>query len=74
MPAFAAATGGTLCMLCLRLSKDFHSVITAFRDRNSQVRLVLCAQTPEDCDLYLAAPTTVPPLTRRLDELDQVPC
>jgi hypothetical protein len=72
MPAFAAATGGTLCARTLRLPKDFHSVITAFRDPNTQVRLVLCARTPEDCDLHLAAPIAVPPLTSRLDELGQI--
>jgi len=72
MPAFAVATGGTLCARTLRLPKDFYSVITAFRDPNTQVRLVLCARTPEDCDLHLAAPITVPPLTSRLDELGQI--
>jgi len=72
MPAFAAATGGSLCMRTLRLPKDFHSVLNKFRDPNSQVRLVLCAQTPEHCELDLTIPITVPPLASRLDELDQI--
>jgi hypothetical protein len=42
------------------------------RAGQGQVRLVLCARTPEDCDLHLAAPITVPPLASRLDELDQI--
>lgn len=72
MPAFAAATGGSLCVRSLRLPEDFSSVVTAIRDPNSKVRLVICAQTPEDWKEYLAAPITAPPLASRLDELDQI--
>ena len=72
MPAFAAATGGSLCVRSLRLPKDFSSVVTALRNPNSKVRLVICAQKPEDWKEYLPAPIAVPPLTSRLDELDQI--
>ena len=72
MPAFSVATGGSLCMRTGRLPKDFHSVITRFRDPNSQVHLVLCAQTSEACEEYLAVPITIPPLSTRPGELDQI--
>jgi hypothetical protein len=72
LPAFAAATGGSLCVRSLRLPRDFSGVITALRDPNSQVQLVVCAQASEDCEPYLAVPITVPPLASRADELDRV--
>ena len=72
MPAFAAATGGSLCVRGLRLPKDFSSVVTALRNPNSRVRLVICAQKPEDWKGYLPAPITVPPLADRRAELDQI--
>ena len=71
MPAFAAATGGSLCIRILRRPEDFHSVITHFRDPNSQVHLVLCAQTPEQYE-DIAVPITIPPLSTRTDEIDQI--
>jgi hypothetical protein len=72
MPAFAAAAGGSLCVRRLRLPKDFSSVVTAFRDPNSQVRLVICTQTPEELEEYLVVPITIPPLASRPDEIDQI--
>jgi pSer/pThr/pTyr-binding forkhead associated (FHA) protein len=72
MAAFAAATGGSLCVRRLRLPKDFRSVVTAFRDPSSQVRLVICTQTPEECEEYLVVPITIPPLASRSDEVDQI--
>ena len=72
MRAFAAATGGSLCVRRLRLPKDIRSVVTALRDPNARVRLVICAPTPEDCSEHLAVPITVPPLASRFDELDQI--
>jgi len=71
MPAFAAATGGSLCIRTLRLPKDFHSVVTKFRDPNSQVHLVLCAQTPEQSE-GLAVPLTIQPLSTRPNEIDRI--
>jgi hypothetical protein len=72
MSAFAAATGGSLCVRSLRLPRDFNSVMTAFRGSNSQIQLVVCARTSEDYELYLAPPITVPPLASRPDELDRI--
>ena len=72
MPAFAAATGGSLCVRNLRLPKDVGSVLAAFRGPNSRVQLVVCGQPSEDYDPYLAAPITVPPLTSRPDEIDRI--
>jgi hypothetical protein len=72
LPAFAAATGGSLCVRSLRLPRDFGGVVTALRDPNAQVQLVVCAQATEDCEPFLAVPITVPPLTSRADELDRV--
>jgi hypothetical protein len=72
MPAFAAATGGSLCVRSLRLPEDFRGVIAALRDPNSQVQLVICAQPSEAGESYLTVPLTVPSLTRRPDELDRI--
>jgi len=72
MFAFAAATGGSLCVRSLRLPKDFNKVVTAFRGPNSPAQLVVCARTSEDYDLYRAVPINIPPLSSRADELDQI--
>jgi hypothetical protein len=72
MLAFAAATGGSLCVRTPRLPKDFSRVITALRGPNSRVQLVVCAQTPEDYEPNLAVPITVPPLASRPDEIDRI--
>jgi len=72
MPAFAMATGGSLCIRTLRLPRDFPSVLTRFRDPNSQVHLVLCAQASHECEEYLAVPIIIPPLSTRPNEIDQV--
>jgi hypothetical protein len=72
MPAFVAATGGSLCVRSLRLPRDFRSVVAALRDPNSRVQLVVCAQASEDCEPFLAVPITVPPLSSRVDEIDQI--
>ena len=72
MSAFAAATGGSLCMRSLRLPKDFRTVIAALRAQSAQVRLVICAQTAEQCEEQLALPITIPPLDTRADEIDRI--
>jgi len=72
MPAFAAATGGSLCVRSLRLPRDFKGVVKALRDPDARVQLVVCAQASEDCEAFLAVPITVPPLTSRADELDRI--
>jgi hypothetical protein len=75
MAAFTAATGGSLCVRSLRLPKDFPRVLTALRDPNAQVQLVVCetrARTSEGCTRSLAMPVTVPSLTSRPDEIDRI--
>jgi pSer/pThr/pTyr-binding forkhead associated (FHA) protein len=72
MPAFAAATGGSLCVRSLRLPKDFRAVVAALRAQSSQVRLVICAQTAEKCDEHLTVPIAIPPLSTRPNEIDQI--
>jgi hypothetical protein len=72
MPAFAAATGGTLCVRTQRLPRDFTDVAAALRDPSSRVQLMVCAQSPADCEPQLAVPIVVPPLASRVDELDRI--
>jgi FHA domain-containing protein len=69
--AFEAAALGSLCMRTCRPPKDFHNVLTRFRDPNSQVHLMLCAQTPERSE-GPAVPLTIPPLSTRPDEIDRI--
>jgi pSer/pThr/pTyr-binding forkhead associated (FHA) protein len=72
LPAFAAATGGSLCVRSLRLPRDFSGVVNALHDPNSQVQLVVCARLSEDCKPHIVVPITVPPLASRADEIDQI--
>jgi hypothetical protein len=72
MLAFAAATGGSVCVRSLRLPKDFGSVLAAFRAPTSRVQLVICGWPSEDYEAYLAAPIAVPTLTSRPDETDRI--
>jgi pSer/pThr/pTyr-binding forkhead associated (FHA) protein len=72
LPAFAAATGGSLCVRSLRLPKDFRAVVAALRAPRAQVRLVICAKTAEKCDEHLTVPIAIPPLSTRPNELDQI--
>ncbi len=72
MSAFVAAAGGSLCVRNLRLPHDFPSIVAALRAQNSQVRLLVCAQTAEECDAYLVVPIITPPLSTRPDEIDRI--
>jgi hypothetical protein len=72
MDALAVATGGTLCVRSQRLPEDFSLVRAALREPSSRVQLVVCAQSPKDCESFLAVPITVPPLDGRLDEIDRI--
>jgi transcriptional regulator with GAF, ATPase, and Fis domain len=72
MQAFAAASGGTMCVRSHRLPKDFSEVLRALRDPSARVQLVVCAPTPEHYEQVLAAPINVPPLASRDDEIDQI--
>jgi pSer/pThr/pTyr-binding forkhead associated (FHA) protein len=70
--ALAAAVGGSLCIRSQRRPRDWSAVIAALRHPGSRVQLVVCAQAPEDCEPFLAAPITVPPLASRADELGRI--
>lgn len=72
LPAFAAATGGSLCVRIQRLPEDFPDVLAALRDPASRVQLVVCARSPADCEPSLAVPIIVPSLAGRADELDRI--
>lgn len=74
LAAFAAARGGTLCIRARRLPVDFAQVLTAVRDPNSCVQLVVCCHAGDDRDPLLAvpAPIDVPPLRDRTDDLARI--
>jgi hypothetical protein len=72
MNAFAAATGGSLCVRSLRLPRDFSVVLTSLRDPSSRVQLVVCGEASDPCVQYLAVPITVPTLASRPNELDRI--
>ena len=72
MEALAAATGGSLCVRSQRLPRDFRKVIEALNAPSSQVQLVVCAETLDDCALYRVMPIAIPSLADRGAELDQI--
>jgi len=72
MDAYAAATGGSLCVRSRRLPRDFDRVIAALRDPGSRVQLVVCADDLGDSGPYLSAPIIVPRLAGRELELDRI--
>jgi len=72
LPAFAAATGGSLCARSLRLPHDFPRVVAALRAPSSPVRLLICAPTAAAFDRDRAVPITVPALGTRSEELDHI--
>jgi pSer/pThr/pTyr-binding forkhead associated (FHA) protein len=71
-PALRAAAGGTICMRSQRLPPDFRDVMDALRAPDSQVQLMICAETPEDCERSRVAPIVIPPLLSRMTEVDQI--
>ncbi|MBC7976918.1 MAG: FHA domain-containing protein [Myxococcales bacterium] len=72
MQAYAAATGGSLCVRNRRLPRDFDDVVIALRDPSSRVQLVVCADEVGDAGPYLAAPIIVPSLATRVAEIDRI--
>jgi hypothetical protein len=72
MQGLAAAQGGSLCVRGRRLPRDFSQVVGALRDPGARVRLVVCAESAEDCKPHLAVPITVPPLASRQPEIDRI--
>lgn len=72
MPAFAAATGGTMCVRSMRLPRDFDAVVAAHRAPDCRVQLAVCAHAAEDCKPFLTHVITVPSLSTRHDELERI--
>ena len=72
LEALAAAEGGSLCVRSRRLPRDFDRVLTALRDPDARVQLVVCTAAADDCKSYLAVPITVPSLVGREPEIDRI--
>lgn len=72
LEALAAARGGSLCVRSSRPPADFIKVISALRDPDSQVQLIVCDAAPHDAEALLAVPITIPPLATRRDELPHI--
>jgi hypothetical protein len=70
--AFAAATGGSLCVRSHRLPRDFAGLVAALRAPAAQVQLIVCAPSTFDGADSLVAPIKVPSLSGRLGELDRI--
>ncbi len=72
LEALAAARGGSLCVRSNRPPADFLKVLTALRDPDSQVQLIVCDPSPHDTQSLLAVPITIPPLMTRRHELPHI--
>jgi hypothetical protein len=71
---FTAATGGTLCLHCRRLPRDFPSMVAMARTIHASVQLMICADARFDAHpfLVLPAPIRVPSLLTRTEELPRI--
>jgi Inner membrane component of T3SS, cytoplasmic domain len=72
MPAFEAATGGSLCVRSSRLPVDFASVLARIRKPEARVQLIICTQNHKDNGAFLTIPIHVPPLGHRAHELGRI--
>lgn len=72
LEALAAARGGSLCVRSNRPPQDFVKVISALRDPDSGVQLIVCDSSPHDAEALLAVPITIPPLASRKDEIPHI--
>lgn len=72
MPAFAAATHGTLCVWSSRLPRDFADVKAALVDPDARVNLVVCARDAAEAEVFGAVPIAVPALDTRKDEIERI--
>lgn len=70
--ALVASRGGTLCMRTRRLPPDFRQTLDALLAPSSQTQLVVCAETPKECELYRVNPIEIPSLVRRGGEVDRI--
>jgi hypothetical protein len=72
MPAFAAATGGSLCVWSHRTPSDFGEVRAALRDPSHRVQLIACAQRANEAEQFAAYVVDIPALTSRAGEIDRI--
>ncbi len=72
LDALTAARGGSLCVRSNRPPDDFLAVLSALRDPDSGVQLIVCDSSPRDAEALLAVPITIPPLASRQDELPHI--
>jgi pSer/pThr/pTyr-binding forkhead associated (FHA) protein len=70
--ALVASRGGTLCMRTRRLPPDFRQTLDVLLAPSSQAQLVVCAETPKECELYRVSPIAIPSLARRAGEIDRI--
>ena len=72
--AFAAATGGSLCVRHSRTPQDFSSLVALVRDPSARVLLIVCADARHDADPFitLPVPIRVPSLRTRTAELPRI--
>jgi hypothetical protein len=72
VPAVEAAGGGSLCIRGERPPPDLAEALAALRRPEACVQLVVCARRPVSSDLYTSAAISVPPLSRRANELGRI--
>lgn len=70
--AFAAATGGSVCVRARRPPPDFESLLTALRSPNSTVQLIVCGEAEDQYAKYHVMPLAIRPLDGRASELDDI--
>jgi len=72
MVAFAAATGGTLCMRN-RLPTDFAELVLRLHEPDPRVQLIICSKRrDEGARVCGPVPICVPPLSERASELPRI--
>jgi hypothetical protein len=70
--AFAAAAGGSVCVVRGHMPPDFAELASAIHAEDARVQLVICSTRPVERDTC-AAPIIVPPLAARSeDELSRI--
>jgi FHA domain-containing protein len=72
MEALAVSGGGSLCVRSRRLPADFSQVVEALRDLTSRVQLIVCAESPRECERCRVTPVVIPSLASRADEIDRI--
>ncbi|MBX3160135.1 MAG: FHA domain-containing protein [Deltaproteobacteria bacterium] len=72
MPAFIAASGGSLCLRGRRLPSDFAEVRAASQDPQHRVQLIICTHDSNDAARCSGTAIEIPPLSTRRAELDRI--